>query len=105
MPSSSNAGTITVESILTLETDLANSGTLTVDPGATLDFPSAGDVDVNPGGTINLEKYEQNGSSRLTAMLDATAPHVSPIAVGVICGLGADGYRFALEALALQLGD
>lgn len=30
---------------------------------------------------------------------------VSPIAVGVICGLGPDGYRFALEALALQLGD
>ncbi|MEM9177803.1 MAG: type II 3-dehydroquinate dehydratase [Myxococcota bacterium] len=30
---------------------------------------------------------------------------VSPIAVGVICGLGADGYRFALEALALQPGD
>ena len=55
LPSSSNAGTITVESILTLETDLANSGTLTVDPGATLDFPSAGDVDVNPGGTINLD--------------------------------------------------
>ena len=30
---------------------------------------------------------------------------VSPIAEGVICGLGADGYRFALEALALRLGD
>lgn len=28
---------------------------------------------------------------------------VSPIAVGVICGLGADGYRFALEALARRL--
>ncbi|MCR9096876.1 MAG: type II 3-dehydroquinate dehydratase [bacterium] len=30
---------------------------------------------------------------------------VSPIAEGVICGLGADGYRFALEALALRLSD
>ncbi len=29
---------------------------------------------------------------------------VSPIAEGVICGLGADGYRFALEALALRIG-
>ena len=29
---------------------------------------------------------------------------VSPIAAGVICGLGADGYRFALEALALRIG-
>ncbi len=28
---------------------------------------------------------------------------VSPVAIGVICGLGADGYRFALEALALRL--
>ena len=31
--------------------------------------------------------------------------YVSPIAVGVVCGLGADGYRFALEALALRLCD
>jgi len=31
--------------------------------------------------------------------------YVSPIAQGVICGLGADGYRFALEALALHLAD
>lgn len=30
---------------------------------------------------------------------------VSPVAEGVICGLGADGYRFALEALALRLSD
>lgn len=30
---------------------------------------------------------------------------VSPVAEGVICGLGADGYRFALEALALRLND
>ena len=31
--------------------------------------------------------------------------YISPIAVGVICGLGADGYRFALEALALHLSE
>ena len=31
--------------------------------------------------------------------------YISPIAVGVVCGLGADGYRFALEALALRLND
>jgi 3-dehydroquinate dehydratase-2 len=31
--------------------------------------------------------------------------YVSAVAVGVICGLGAAGYRLALEALAERLGD
>ena len=31
--------------------------------------------------------------------------YISPIAVGVVCGLGADGYRFALEALALRVAE
>jgi 3-dehydroquinate dehydratase-2 len=30
--------------------------------------------------------------------------YVSAVAVGVICGLGATGYRLALEALAERLG-
>lgn len=31
--------------------------------------------------------------------------YVSPVAMGVICGLGPDGYRFALESLAKRLGE
>ncbi len=29
---------------------------------------------------------------------------ISPAALGVICGLGTDGYRYALDALARRLG-
>lgn len=30
--------------------------------------------------------------------------YISPAALGVICGLGTDGYRYALDALARRLG-
>jgi len=33
------------------------------------------------------------------------SPMITPVATGVICGLGVDGYRLALEHLARVIAD